>query len=127
MSLRRPANCAIRPVAMRLRLGGWSAAGAAVALVLAVAGCGSSGSPVASVGSGHQLIASAVLNTAKVERAIVRSSWAQRRTHVTVSCPAVVPQAKGIVFDCMAVYGASRTPFEVSELDGAGDVHYVAQ
>jgi hypothetical protein len=95
---------------------------------LALTACGSSGSSItaarSSAGSSVRFVA---LNTQKVERAITQSSWAQRGVHVRVSCPSRVQQQKGLVFYCTAVYGASRTPFMVTEVDGASDVHYVAR
>jgi hypothetical protein len=49
------------------------------------------------------------------------------RVHVT--CPPSVQQKKGLVFYCTAFYGhgVSRTPFVVTEMNGSGDVHYVAR
>jgi hypothetical protein len=80
---------------------------------LALAACGSSGSP-------------ATLNTAKVEQAIAQSSLAQRGVHAQVSCPSDVPQTKGLVFSCMAVVKHHSTRFVVIEQDGAGHVHFEA-
>jgi hypothetical protein len=51
---------------------------------------------------------------------------AQRGEHAQVTCPSEVHQQKGLVFLCTAVVGRYRTPFVVTELDGAGDVHYKA-
>lgn len=85
-----------------------------VAASLAVAACGSSGSPTST------------LNTGKVERAIENSSWAQRGQHAQASCPANVPQMQGLKFSCTAVVGHTRTRFVVIEQDGAGHVHYEA-
>ena len=89
-------------------------AGALVAASLAVSACGSSGSPT-------------ILNTEKVERAIERSSLAQRGKHAQVSCPSGVHQKKGLVFSCTAVVGRGSTRFVVTELDGSGHVRYEAR
>jgi hypothetical protein len=43
-----------------------------------------------------------------------------------VTCPTGVQQKKGVAFSCTAYYGHSSTPFAVTQLDGAGDVHYAA-
>jgi Domain of unknown function (DUF4333) len=90
------------------------AAGVLVAVSLAVAACGSSGSPT-------------ILNTEKVERAIEQSSLAQRGKHARVSCPSGVHQTKGLIFSCTAVVGRGSTRFVVTETDGSGNVHYEAR
>ena len=94
-------------------MGGSLAAGVVVAVSLALTACGSSGSAT-------------ILDTEKVERAIERSSLAQRGKHAQVSCPSGVHQKKGLVFDCTAVVGRGSTRFVVTELDGFGHVHYEA-
>ena len=86
-------------------------AGALVATSLVVGACGSSESPT-------------ILNTEKVERAIERSSLAQRGAHAAVSCPSGVHQKEGLVFSCRAVVRRSSTQFVVTELDGSGHVRY---
>jgi hypothetical protein len=43
-----------------------------------------------------------------------------------VSCPAGVHQEKGLVFSCTASAAGKRTRFVVTQLDGAGQVHYEA-
>ena len=88
--------------------------GLLVAVSLAVAACGSAQSPT-------------ILDTEKVERAIERSSLAQRGKHAEVSCPAGVHQRKGLVFSCTAVVARRSTRFVVTELDGSGHVHYEAR
>jgi hypothetical protein len=80
---------------------------------LAAAGCGSSGAPT-------------ILNTERVERAIERSSLDQRGKRPRVSCPAGVHQEKGLVFSCTASAAGKKTRFVVTQLDGAGQVHYEA-
>jgi hypothetical protein len=86
-------------------------AGVLVAASVAVAACGSSESLT-------------ILNTERVERAIEHSSLAQRGTQARVSCPPGVHQKKGLVFSCTAVAKRGSTRFVVTELDGAGHVHY---
>jgi hypothetical protein len=90
-------------------------AGLAVTAGLAIAGCGSGERPAT------------ILDTEEVERAIEHSSLAQRGAQVQVSCPAGVHQKQGLVFSCTAVAGSSRTRFVVTQLDGAGRVHYEAR
>jgi hypothetical protein len=91
------------------------AAGAVVAASFAVAACGSSTD------------APTILNTEKVERAIEKSSLEQRNKRVHVSCPSGVHQKKGLVFTCTASNSRGNTRFTVTEIDGAGRVHYEAQ
>jgi hypothetical protein len=87
----------------------------AVALGLAVSACGLVKSrPVT------------ILDTERIERAIEHSSLAQSARRAQVSCPSGVHQKKGLVFFCTAVVGSSTTRFVVTELDGAGHVHYQA-
>jgi hypothetical protein len=68
----------------------------------------------------------ATLNTAKIERAIARSSLAQRGQRAQVTCPSAVPQKKGVRFSCTAVVGSVSTRFTVVEQDESGHVHYEA-
>jgi hypothetical protein len=97
---------------------GWPArslvASVLVAAGLALGGCGSPQAPT-------------ILNTEKVERAIEVSSLAQRGTHAQVTCPSGVHQTKGLVFNCIAAVGGRSTRFVVTQLDGAGRVHYDAR
>jgi uncharacterized protein DUF4333 len=86
----------------------------AVAAGLAASACGATESPT-------------VLNTEKVERAIERSSMAQRGIRVHVSCPSGVHQQEGLTFSCAAVAKDSGTQFVVTQLDGAGHVQYEAR
>ena len=83
---------------------------------LALPACGSS-DPQAPV----------ILDTEKVERAIERSSLAQRGIRARVSCPSGVRQEKGLVFACTAAANGATTRFMVTELDGAGRVRYEAR
>ena len=87
---------------------------ALVATGLAAAACGSSGS-------------TRILDTEKVERAIERSSLAQRNTRTTVSCPSGVRQKKGSTFSCTATIKGGSARFTVRQLDNAGRVHYEAR
>jgi hypothetical protein len=89
------------------------ARGVVVAASLAVTACGSSSSPT-------------ILNTEKVERAIEQSILAQRGLRAQVSCPSGVHQKKGSTFLCTAVVKGGGTRFVVTQLDGAGHVHYEA-
>jgi hypothetical protein len=59
-----------------------------------------------------------ILNTEKVERAIERSTLVQRHKRVH--------QKKGLVFSCTTLLTRGATRFVVTELDGAGQVHYEA-
>jgi hypothetical protein len=87
---------------------------AVAAAGLAASACGAAESPT-------------VLNTEKVERAIERSSMAQRGIRVHVSCPSGVHQTKGLAFSCSAVAKLYGTRFVVTQLDGAGRVQYEAR
>jgi hypothetical protein len=91
-----------------------------VAASLVLAACGSSGS---STPSGSPT----VINTGKVERAIARSSLAQRGITAQVSCPSAIDQTEGSVFSCTAVADGDSTRFVVTQLDGSGHVHYEAR
>jgi hypothetical protein len=86
---------------------------------LGVAGCGLSTSGSAK--------APTILNTQKVEQAIAQSSWEQRKKRAAVSCPSGVHQKKGLTFSCVAVVKNARTTFAVTQIDGAGHVHYAAR
>ncbi len=103
-----------RPALPGRSLGRSLVAGVLVAASLAVASCGSSESPT-------------LLNTEKVERAIERSSLAQRGKRAQVSCPSGVHQKKSLVFSCTAVVRGDSTRFVVTQLDGSGRVHYEAR
>jgi hypothetical protein len=90
-----------------------------VAVSLALGACGSSGPAASSARP-------TVLNTEKIERAIARSSLAQRGVTAQVSCPSGVQQTRGLSFSCTAVADGGSTDFVVSQLDGSGNVHYEA-
>lgn len=90
------------------------AAGSLAAASVAASACGSSEPPT-------------ILDTEKVERAIERSTLAQRKLRVHVTCPSGVHQKKGLVFDCTAIGPRdSRTRFVVTQEDDAGQVRYEA-
>lgn len=105
-----------RAVPSSRRLGRSLAAGVLVAASLGLGACGGS-SPAK---------APTILNTEKIERSIEQSSLAQRGKHAQVSCPSGVHQKKGLVFTCTALVRRSSTRFVVTQLDGAGNVHYAA-
>ena len=112
-----------------------SAVGILVAAGLALTACRAVGPGLRSAGTGVQSPGSGVksatsrglLDTAKVEDAIVDSALTERGRHVRVTCPTGVQQKMGVVFYCTAYYGHSSTPFAVTELDSTGDVHYAAR
>ncbi len=68
-----------------------------------------------------------ILNTEKVERAIEHSALTERRVRANVSCPSGVHQKQGLVFSCTAVVGRTTTQFVVTEINGTGNVDYVAR
>lgn len=73
------------------------------------------------------------LNTARVAHSIEASILAQRHLVATVTCPAVVPQEQGRVFECTAVIHNAKskktttTPFEVTVQNSKGYVTYVGK
>jgi hypothetical protein len=79
-----------------------------------VAGCGGSSSVV-------------ILNTERVERAIVQSIRAQRGLAANVSCPSGVHQGKGLDFICTATVRQRSYPVSVKQVDGKGHVTYVVR
>lgn len=86
----------------------------AALLASATAACGSTDVPT-------------ILDTEKVERAIERSSIAQRGLRPRVSCPAGVYQKDGSVFSCTALLRGKGTRFVVTQTDGDGNVRYEAK
>lgn len=68
-----------------------------------------------------------LLDTAKVERAIVRSVRDQRDTAARVTCPDRVLQRRGTVFTCSATSRVGDATFEVTVTDDSGVVTYVAK
>lgn len=69
----------------------------------------------------------AVLDSAKVQRAIGRSIRSQRHLHATVTCPAEVLQQAGVGFTCTATVGGRAYPFAVTEIDADGHVRYLGR
>jgi len=112
----KPTMSPERPTVPSRWLGRALVAGALVAASLSVNACGSSSSD-----------SPTILNTEKVERAIERSSFNQRRKRAQVTCPSGVHQKKGQKFPCTAVVKGRSTRFEVTQLDGSGRVHYEAR
>ena len=68
-----------------------------------------------------------VLDVAKVERSIADSILAQRHLTSVVRCPQSVLQRTGLRFTCTATVAGRSYPFEVTETDAAGHVHYVGR
>jgi hypothetical protein len=97
----------------RPRLRRLASAGAVLAAALAVASCGSE-QPVATLDSG------------RIERAIERSSLAQRGVQAAVTCPSGVPAQEGLKFSCIAMVEGEGTRFLVTQRDDAGKVRYEA-
>jgi hypothetical protein len=93
---------------------------------IAASACGSSKPSVRSRSSVSK-VPSRILDTRKIEGAIERSALTQRGEHARVTCPAGIHQEDGLVFSCTAIVGNASTRFIVTELDGSGQVHYVAR
>jgi hypothetical protein len=68
-----------------------------------------------------------LLDTSRVENSIVNSIATQRRLHATVTCPHEVLQHTGVAFTCTATVKGVRYPFEVTQVDGRGNVRYVGR
>lgn len=79
-------------------------------LVGCLAGCGSGGG--------------SYLNGAIVERSIASSLLNQQHVYTSVLCPSHIPQRKGHVFQCSAGFDVGRYAVPVTEVDGAGHVHW---
>jgi hypothetical protein len=69
----------------------------------------------------------AVLDVARVERAIGQSIRTQRGLHSAVACPAEVIEKAGIAFTCTATVAGRGYPFDVIEVDDHGHVRYVGR
>jgi hypothetical protein len=82
-------------------------------------------------GKGHVSYANTtplvVLDSASVTRAIKRTLLTERGLHAHVSCPSNVLQQKGVIFTCTAVVRGKSYPFEVTEVDSRGAVHYIGR
>ena len=68
-----------------------------------------------------------VLDTAKVQSAILASIRSQRHVTAAVRCPVQVLQRAGVRFRCIATVASSGRSyaFAVSELDGSGHVKFI--
>jgi hypothetical protein len=69
----------------------------------------------------------AILDIARVERAIEQSISAQRDLRSTVVCPAEVIQKAAVAFTCTATVAGRSYPFDVTEVDDQGHVRYVGR
>lgn len=69
----------------------------------------------------------AVLDIARVQRAIEQSISAQRHLRSTVVCPAEVIQKAGVAFTCTATVAGRGYAFDVTEVDDHGHVRYVGR
>jgi hypothetical protein len=103
---------------MKRSIGFSFVAGALVAASLSIGACGIGNTTTKSP---------TILNTEKVERAIEQSSWEQRKKRAQVSCPSGVHQKKDLEFSCTAVVKRVSSQFVVTQVDGAGQVHYAAR
>jgi hypothetical protein len=65
-----------------------------------------------------------ILDTERIERAIVDTIWQKRHLRAQVSCPAGTEQKKGLQFRCTATYPGGQNPFVVTQDDDRGAVHY---
>jgi hypothetical protein len=65
-----------------------------------------------------------ILDTERIERAIVDTIWQKRHLRAQVSCPAGTEQKKGLQFTCTATYPGGQNPFVVTQDDDRGAVHY---
>jgi hypothetical protein len=68
-----------------------------------------------------------LLNTSRVEKSIAHSITTQRHLHATVACPTEVLQKTGIAFRCTATIHGVRYPFDVTQVDGRGNVRYIGR
>ncbi len=84
------------------------AAVVALACAALLSACGSSNSSTTSTSTTN-------LNTNRVALSIEQSVLAERHLHVTVTCPATVPQEKGRTFVCIATGHSTKTPSVVTK------------
>jgi 7-keto-8-aminopelargonate synthetase-like enzyme len=85
------------------------AAVVALACAALLSACGSSNS------SSTTSTSTTNLNTNRVALSIEQSVLAERHLHVTVTCPATVPQEKGRTFVCIATGHSTKTPSVVTK------------
>jgi hypothetical protein len=109
-----------------------------LALALGACGSGSDQPTVASAGGATSAAPASTatpassssatpLDTKRVERAIVASIKSQRKVTAHVTCPAAVPQIKGVQFNCHAQSSIGKATFIVTQTDAHGHVTYVAK
>jgi len=110
-------------LAVRARRGAILAVTALASAAL-LSACGSSSPSTTSTATTN-------LNTTRVALSIEQSVLAERHLHVTVSCPATVPQEKGRTFVCIATGHSTKkpsvetkTPFKVTVESSKGYVTY---
>ncbi len=96
----------------------------ALACAALISACGSSSSTTSTTPKTN-------VNTARVALAIEQSVLTERHLHVTVSCPATVPQEAGKTFVCIATGHTTtkppkvtKTPFTVTVQNDKGYVTY---
>jgi hypothetical protein len=75
----------------------------------------------------HNSVPLLLLDTSRVESSIVHSIATQRHLHATVTCPHEVLQQTGVAFTCTATVKGVRYPFEVTQVDGRGNVRYIGR
>jgi hypothetical protein len=110
-----------RAVPLRARRGAIGAA-AALACAALFSACGSSTSTSTTA---------TTLDTTRIAHSIEESVLTERHLHVTVTCPAGVPQEKGKTFVCIATGQTTKkpittvkTPFTVTVQNNKGYVTY---
>jgi hypothetical protein len=91
------------------------AASALLSVATAVSGCAIGGSSPPRI-----------LNTERIERAIEQAAWTNRSIRTAVTCPAGEPQKAHWSFNCTAAFAKGFATFTVTELDGAGHVHFAS-
>jgi hypothetical protein len=69
----------------------------------------------------------AVIDFARVERAIARSILSQRHARAKVACPTRVLQQAGLTFTCIAAVNGRAYPFDVTETNSSGHVTYIGR
>jgi hypothetical protein len=111
-----------RTVPVRARRGAIAAA-AALACAALFSACGSSSSSSSTTVTN--------LDTTRIAHSIEESVLTERHLHVTVTCPAGVPQEKGKTFVCIATGQTTKkpittvkTPFTVTVQNDKGYVTY---
>jgi hypothetical protein len=95
----------------------------AIACATLIGACGSSSAPKS---SSTNTTPSAILDTKRIALSIEQEVLRERHTHVTVTCPAVVPEQKDRNFACLAhtAHSTSKTPVVVTQQNNSGYVTY---